>query len=446
MTVATADYLQDNCTPSTSKVEVLEGKIKDLYIRSNQYRALMFSALADFDEQGFAEFYGETSTATWIRRELNLPSSTAFEYVRMARGLRKFPLLDNTFGAGVMPYSTVRYLLRFLTEENEEELIDLALSLSFEDLKQCLAGTDPADGVVPDEPYVKHHVREDGMMHFQALLPAVKGQEVLAALKIAQLAQYGLDDDGVADLSDETVVEDLLAQAESEEEACPSEEVTAPRGVPKLSADRIAGRPSRYGPPEKGDLYDAFLAMVDMVRSAPTSPLRSPGAQVNIMVTEDGRCWMPENPSARSEEVRQYVANARARLHTLDAKGLTLNVSRLQRFATDGQVQALLAAWRFQCAMPGCTHRRFIQIHHMQAWEHGGATDLENLIPLCSSCHSKVSHGLADVRAVGGDVHFTYLNGALYVARNRGLPRIKKTTTGPVIPSETREGVAFDDE
>lgn len=438
--------VQENFSSSVDVVEELEAEIKQNYLKANHHRALMFEALAEFDENGFAELYGESSTATWLRREMNLPDATAFEYVRVARAMRKFPLLFDTFRSGVIPYTTVRYLMRFLTEENEEELLDLALSLSFDNLQRCLAGADPAEAKAPEEPFVECREREDGMFMLRALLPAVQGSETLAALKIAQLSQYGLDNLGEEDLGDGEKIAELISEAEAEEEACPGEEVEPARGEKKLSVEKILGQPSRYGPPMKGDMYDAFLAMVGMVRTTPVSPLRSPGAQVNIMVTEDGRCWMPENLSARSEEVRHYVANARARLHVLDGKGLTLNVSRSQRFATDGQVQALLAAWGYQCAMPGCTHRRFIQIHHMQAWEDGGATDLHNLIPLCSSCHSRVSHGLVDIREVGGNIHFTFHDGAFYVSHNRGLPRLKCKGSGPVIPPEMRESDSFDDE
>lgn len=85
--------------------------------------------------------------------------------------------------------------------------------------------------------------------------------------------------------------------------------------------------------------------MMDMVRNSPTSPLRSPGAHVNIVLTEDGGAWMPENTSAHPAEVRSRIAKATLRLHLLDKKGLTINAGRAQRFATDAQVLALLTAW-----------------------------------------------------------------------------------------------------
>jgi len=230
-------------------------------------------------------------------------------------------------------------------EENEEELIDLALIHGYSELEHMLAGADPAEETEPEEPFVKADFRADGMLAFRALLPAVRGQALLNALKIAQLASYCAELPNVDELADEDKLNAFIAAAESEAEACPADLVEKPgRPGTKLDMESILRPPSRYGPPEKKGLYPAFIAMMDMVRDNPTSPLRTPGAHVNIVLTEDGGAWMPENISARSAEVRSYIANATVRMHLLDKKGLTINVGRAQRFATDAQVLALLTA------------------------------------------------------------------------------------------------------
>ena len=424
-----------------NSVDELVRDIKDLQMFSTRYRAQFLDAVGRFDEAQMAEAYGESSTTKWLIRELNLAGSTAFEYVRMGRGLRQFRQLFSAFEDGDLAYSTVRFLLRFMTLENEDDLVALAKSMCFSELQQTLAGAGDV-GREPDDPYVRTRTRDDGMVEFHALLPAVTGQETLAALKLAQLCNYGIPDDA-GDL-DQDDIDRLLGEALADEETCPAEQIAAPDT--KLSVEKILGMTSRFGPPTKDELYPAFLAMVNIVRSQPLDSLRCPGAQVNIMVTEDGRAWMPENPSAPSETVKGYVANAVARLHVLDRKGLTLNVGRKQRFATDGQIQALLAVWGYQCAMPGCTHERFIQIHHIEEWEHGGATDLANLIPLCSSCHSKINHGTAYVEAAGSDLYFKFSDGSQYISRNRCLPVRTANFTGPMRPSIRVEGDSFSDD
>ena len=427
MTIAVDERTEDRT--SDLSAEVLEDQIKCNQLSANHHRARMLDAVGQFDEQELAEKYGEKSTATWLRSELNLPQATAFEYVRVARGLRKFRLLFDAFESGVMPYSTVRFLLQYLEECNEEQYVQLALSMSFADLQLVLAGARPKEED-PTEPYARARECDDGMLAFEAWLPAVAGQKLLTALKVAQLASFGLEDVDPDDLQDPEKVQKLIDDAAAAEDAVPSEQDRAPRKRTKITMDDIVRSVSRYGPPEKQDVYAALLAMIDMVRANPKSPLRSPGVQVNLMVNQFGQCWMPENRSACSEDVRSYLANAMVRLHLLDDTGLTIRVGRSRRFATDGQVQALLAIWGYQCAMPGCSHRRFIEMHHIKEWEHGGMTDLDNLIPLCSSCHSQVSHGVVTIERQGADLFFTFKNGARFVSRNRSLPRRMEYVTG----------------
>lgn len=78
--------------------------------------------------------------------------------------------------------------------------------------------------------------------------------------------------------------------------------------------------------------------------------------------------------------------------------------------------------WRGQCAMPGCSHTRFMEMHHIHDWADGGASDLDNLLPLCSACHSLVTDGAVTIRKELGDIHFVFPDGTRYVSHNRALP------------------------
>ncbi len=43
-----------------------------------------------------------------------------------------------------------------------------------------------------------------------------------------------------------------------------------------------------------------------------------------------------------------------------------------------------------RCRFPGCTRRRTLHAHHVRYWSHGGRTDLNNMILLCSRHHTLV--------------------------------------------------------
>jgi hypothetical protein len=67
-----------------------------------------------------------------------------------------------------------------------------------------------------------------------------------------------------------------------------------------------------------------------------------------------------------------------------------LNLGRRQRLANSHQRRALRALYA-TCAVPGCAVRfDRTKIHHIHEWEHGGPTDLANLVPLCVHHHTRV--------------------------------------------------------
>jgi hypothetical protein len=70
-----------------------------------------------------------------------------------------------------------------------------------------------------------------------------------------------------------------------------------------------------------------------------------------------------------------------------------LDLGRSTRLANRAQRRALRALYA-TCAIPGCdTRYDLCKLHHVTWWEHGGATDLHNLLPLCSRHHHDVHDG-----------------------------------------------------
>ena len=68
----------------------------------------------------------------------------------------------------------------------------------------------------------------------------------------------------------------------------------------------------------------------------------------------------------------------------------TLDLGRTSRLANRAQRRALRAL-HASCAIPGCAVRYDqCKLHHVEWWEHGGRTDLQNLVPLCERHHHAV--------------------------------------------------------
>ena len=76
-----------------------------------------------------------------------------------------------------------------------------------------------------------------------------------------------------------------------------------------------------------------------------------------------------------------------------DPVGPVLAHGRTRRLATAAQVRALTARDR-GCVVPGCTlPPGRCEAHHITWWRHGGATDLDNLVLLCTRHHTAVHTG-----------------------------------------------------
>lgn len=381
------------------------------YVSLMRSKARFLKMIAEFDRRNLAEECGASSTATWMIRRLGMSESTAHEHVHVARQLENFPYLSEMFEAGNLSYSALRLLLKYLTPENEVELVEMGMQLGYAGLESALAGREKAgeeNGI--KDCYLRVKKDEEGYLKFWARLNPVDGESFCAALKIGHLA-FAATEDELAELAGEDGIVDeakLTALMQSKEEI--EEKRQARKDV------------SGFGLPTGRAMVHSLMGMVNMVRSKPKSTLRAPGAQVAVMMTVDGRAYLPNNAGAASKGLENLVANALVRLDTVDNRGMIINAGRSSRLATDGQIRSLLAMWGGQCAMPGCTHTRFMEFHHMEEWANGGLTDMDNLIPLCSACHSLVTEGYAQVTRHGNEIVFDFGDGSRYVSYNHSLP------------------------
>jgi hypothetical protein len=75
-----------------------------------------------------------------------------------------------------------------------------------------------------------------------------------------------------------------------------------------------------------------------------------------------------------------------------DENGQPLDVGRRTRTIPPAIRRALASRDR-GCRFPGCTHRRYVDGHHIEHWAAGGATKLANLVLLCRFHHRLVHEG-----------------------------------------------------
>jgi hypothetical protein len=188
----------------------------------------------------------------------------------------------------------------------------------------------------------------------------------------------------------------------------------------------------RLAPEDGGVVAGALDAALERLREdrggsaePPGSPLEPPtmaealvslaggaaGFEVVVHVDADaladgeGACVVDDGPALAPETARRLACDVPV-VRMSERAGRAVNVGRRTR-TVPTPLRRALRARDGTCRFPGCERRRYVHAHHIRHWAHGGPTDLDNLVLLCSRHHRLVHEGGYSVRAVGRQLVFT---------------------------------------
>lgn len=105
--------------------------------------------------------------------------------------------------------------------------------------------------------------------------------------------------------------------------------------------------------------------------------------------------------------------------------GVPFACGRTQRVVSD-RLRRMVERRDRGCRVPGCTSERFVEVHHIIHWLHGGVTDSWNLISLCPH-HHRAHH--RDLLGIAGNADTPH--GVVFTDA-RGIPL--PTTNHPKLP------------
>jgi hypothetical protein len=116
-----------------------------------------------------------------------------------------------------------------------------------------------------------------------------------------------------------------------------------------------------------------------------------------------GRCHVEHGPAVPAESVRRLTCDASVVPVLETEEGEVLDVGRKTR-TIPAAIRRALNLRDPGCCFPGCTHRRYLDAHHVKHWIDGGETKLSNLLSLCRTHHRLVHEGgiTISVRDEGG--------------------------------------------
>ena len=325
-------------------------RIIELHAHMNAIDHAILTELREFDRGREWERDGATSCAAWLGWKIGTGRKASGERVRVARALGDLPKLDDAMRRGLLSYTQLRAITRIATPENEADLLLLAQSTSGSQLEKiCKFIRDrvAADqGVIPEEALrLGFETFRDGSKELRV---RVRAEQALTFRKgVAAMKKLS----GDPDMTDADAVVALAERATTP----PDEQGIVPKNVETL-------------------LIVDEAALREDVRPVET------------------RCELEDGTPISAETARRLTCDSPVRKVTLRADGTPLDVGRRTRRVSKRLWKALKLRDR-GCTFPGCSHRAFLDAHHIEHWSRGGETTQANLTLVCRRHHRYVHEG-----------------------------------------------------
>ncbi|MDJ0925809.1 MAG: DUF222 domain-containing protein [Acidimicrobiia bacterium] len=300
--------------------------------------------VARMDQAEDWTFDGASSMGHWLVNRYGLTHRTANEWVRVAGAIQDLPALRAAYRAGRISWDQLRAVTRLATPETDDELAAEAPSLSMRELNRRARELTLRD-------VQKVHRDRSFTWEFDETNPVLRfnGQMV--------------DADGVEFV----------------------------KTITRL-ASQMPPQPGGTHEPFEARCLDAVLMLASQQRGADSDPDRV-SAVIHVPVaalTEDeGSAEFEEGTRLLPETLHRLLCDARLQIQADGVDGSAVGVGRTTR-TIPPWLARIVRKRDPGCRYPGCGRSRWIHIHHLIHWAHGGPTNLDNLISLCLYHHRLV--------------------------------------------------------
>jgi hypothetical protein len=273
--------------------------------------------------------------------------------VRVAHALKTLPAIAMAFAKGELSYSKVRAMTRVANCQNEDELLSFALGTTAarveERCRELRCGTalstDDAERAFAHRALTMRNDPARGTVTITVELPRETAELIDKALDRAR--------DVMTSSGPEFAEESWAAQRADAL-------VAMAKAYLSGNAEATAGT------------HDHYQVTVHVDQAA--------------LARGQGRSGLP------IESVRRLACDTDPIVIVEDEHGEPLSVGRKTRIVPTAIRRALWARDK-GCRFPGCTHKRFVDAHHIEHWSAGGETSLANLMLLCTAHHRLVHEG-----------------------------------------------------
>jgi hypothetical protein len=176
-----------------------------------------------------------------------------------------------------------------------------------------------------------------------------------------------------------------------------------------------------------GALCQSFLDHNQKPAAEPKPGRRAARPHLNLIVRPDGKGETEDGVPVPKSMIERLACDAIVNVVGVDEHGNVLFYGRDRRTATDAQYRALVVRDR-GCRFPDC-HRPawWCDAHHVNWWEHGGPTDIDNLVLLCRHHHSVLHRERCDTKLLpDGTYEVTFPDGHTKRSRPPDDPKLRR--------------------
>jgi hypothetical protein len=339
---------------------------------SSQQRELLVS-LADLEEREAWLDDGARDMAHWVSMQLGVSHWKASRWLAAGRAIDELPATARAFEAGDLSIDKVVELTRLATPSREAGLVDWAEGVSSGAIRRRADLENRIERCAVEDAEESRSVSwwyfdEGRRLALEAELPPSSGATVVQAL-------------------------DRLA-----------------RELPQMpDADPMSSREQRRA--------DALVLLCGGRSEAIDGD--EPTVVIHAQAPRDGGLGNGQVESGGvvpAASLEGLLCNARVQVVHEDPAGDVVAIGRRTRVPSAWLARQV--RYRDQeCRFPGCGARRFTEAHHVVWWSKGGATELANLLLICSFHHKLVhEYGWVVKRAPDGDPRWFRPDGTRYRA------------------------------
>ncbi len=352
----------------------LEAEIMAIASRVNAVDQRWLLLIAEFDSRSGWVEAGARSCAHWLNWKCGLDLGAARERLRVAHSLGRLPLIAEAMARGDLSYSKARALTRIATAENEPELLAAAGRATAHHVEAMVRQYRRSQELAEVTREARQHEKrqllysfdQDGGLTVRARLTAEAGTLVLRSLAAA------MDEAPWSSVSEGTT--------------------TGPRDV-SAATSAGEGRWAARRADALAVIAESFLAHgAEALSGGERQEIVLHVAAETLTSRSGDRCEIEDGPAIPIETARRLACDASLVAILEDGRGEPLDVGRKTRTIPPALRRAL-ASRDGGCVFPGCTHKRYVDGHHLQHWADGGATKLANLVTLCRFHHRAVHEG-----------------------------------------------------